>query len=70
FHQVFGTSPYAYYQVARLQEAKRLLAQWSVSEVGHQLGFTNLGHFAQLFKRQYGLTPKRYQAVQDRAGAE
>ncbi|GAB3789918.1 hypothetical protein GCM10028818_59240 [Spirosoma horti] len=63
FHQVFGTSPYAYYQVARLQEAKRLLAQWSVSEVGHQLGFTNLSHFARLFKRQYGLTPKRYQAI-------
>ncbi|WP_460940203.1 helix-turn-helix transcriptional regulator [Spirosoma humi] len=63
FHQVFGTSPYAYYQVARLQQARRLLSQWSVSEVGHQLGFTNLGHFAQLFKRQYGLTPKRYQAA-------
>ncbi|MBE7174704.1 MAG: helix-turn-helix transcriptional regulator [Williamsia sp.] len=63
FHQVFGSSPYAYYQVARLQQAKRLLAQWSVSEVGHQLGYTNLGHFAQLFKRQYGLTPKRYKAA-------
>jgi AraC-like DNA-binding protein len=62
FRQVFGTSPYAYYQAARLREAQRLLAQWSVAEVGHQLGFTNLGHFAQLFKRQFGLTPKRYQA--------
>lgn len=27
FRQVFGTSPYAYYQAARLREAKRLLAQ-------------------------------------------
>lgn len=63
FYQVFGTSPYAYFQAARLQEARRLLDQWSVSEVGHQLGFTNLGHFAHLFKRQFGLTPKRYQAV-------
>jgi AraC-like DNA-binding protein len=64
FRQVFGSSPYAYYQAARLREAKRLLPQWSVAEVGYQLGFTNLGHFAQLFKRQYGLTPKRYQATQ------
>ncbi|GAB4050679.1 helix-turn-helix transcriptional regulator [Spirosoma litoris] len=63
FYQVFGTSPYAYFQVARLQEARRLLEQWSVSEVGHQLGFTNLGHFAHLFKRQFGLTPKHYQAA-------
>lgn len=63
FYQVFGNSPYAYFQAARLQEARRLLDQWSVSEVGHQLGFTNLGHFAHLFKRQFGLTPKRYQAA-------
>lgn len=66
FRQVFGTSPYAYYQAARLREAQRLLAEWSVAEVGHQLGFTNLGHFAQLFKRQFGLTPKRYQATHRR----
>jgi AraC-like DNA-binding protein len=63
FRQVFGTSPYAYYQAARLREARHRLAHWSVAEVGHQLGFTNMGHFAHLFKRTYGLTPKRYQAT-------
>ncbi|RZK61789.1 MAG: AraC family transcriptional regulator, partial [Hymenobacter sp.] len=63
FRQVFGTSPYDYYQRARLEEAKRLLQHHSVSEVGYRLGFTNLSHFARLFEKQHGLTPKKYQAT-------
>ncbi len=63
FRQVFGTSPYDYYQRVRLEEAKRLLQHLSVSEVGYQLGFTNLSHFARLFEKQHGLTPKKYQVA-------
>jgi AraC-like DNA-binding protein len=63
FQQVFGTSLYQYFQAARLEEAKRLLQHYSVSEVGYQLGFTNLSHFARLFKKHYGLTPKKYQTT-------
>lgn len=66
FRQVFGTSPYNYFQLARLEEAKRLLAQLSVSEVGYRLGFTNLSHFARLFEKHHGLTPKKYQASRRR----
>ena len=62
FRQVFGTSPFEYYQQARLAEARQQLAHASVAEVGYQLGFTNLSHFARLFRRYYGLTPKKYQA--------
>ena len=63
FRQVFGTSPYQYYQRARLEEAARQLASQSVSEVGYGLGFTNLSHFARLFAQQHGLPPKKYQAA-------
>ena len=63
FRQVFGTSPYDYFQVARLEEARRRLQYLSVSEVGYQLGFTNLSHFARLFEKHHGLTPKKYQAT-------
>ncbi|MGI4863512.1 MAG: helix-turn-helix transcriptional regulator [Janthinobacterium lividum] len=63
FRQIFGTSPYDYYQRARLEEAKRLLRSQTVSEVGYQLGFTNLSHFARLFEKHHGLTPKKYQAT-------
>lgn len=63
FRQVFGTSPFQYYQQARLEEAARQLASRSVSEVGYGLGFTNLSHFARLFEQQHGLPPKKYQAA-------
>ena len=58
FRQVFGTSPYQYYQQARLEEAARQLPSRSVSEVGYGLGFTNLSHFARLFEQQHGLPPQ------------
>jgi len=64
FRQVFGASLYSYFQAARMQEARRQLAHRSVSEVGYQLGFTNLSHFARLFEKHHGLTPKKYQATQ------
>lgn len=63
FRHIFGSSLYDYYQAARMAEARHLLEQVSVSEAGHQLGFTNLSHFARLFAQHHGLTPKKYQAT-------
>lgn len=62
FKQTFGETIYNYYQQARMKEASFLLkqAKLSVSDVGYELGFSNLSHFSRLFKRQYGITPKRY----------
>lgn len=69
FRQVFGASILQYYQTARMAEAKRRLAQFSVSEVGHQLGFTNLSHFTRLFAKHCGLNPKQYQTQLARRAA-
>lgn len=62
FQQIFGASIFQYYQAARMAEAKRSLTHLSVSEVGYQLGFTNLSHFTRLFAKHHGLNPKAYQA--------
>lgn len=62
FRQVFGASIYQYYQAARMEAAKQRLAHHSVSEVGHQLGFSNLSHFTRLFAKHHGRNPKQYQA--------
>lgn len=66
FRQVFGDSIYDYYQKARMAEAGRLLRQagYSVSETGHQLGFSNLSHFGRLFEKHYGIKPKRFATAQ------
>ncbi|MCC8095046.1 MAG: AraC family transcriptional regulator [Tannerellaceae bacterium] len=62
FKQVFGNSIFSYYQEFRMQEAARLLKeeQLSVSDVGYQLGFTNLSHFSRVFKEHIGMKPKQY----------
>jgi len=60
FRQIFGDSIYNYYQKARMNEAARLLAHFSVSETGYKIGFTNLSHFTRLFERHYQMKPKRY----------
>jgi AraC-like DNA-binding protein len=62
FKQTFGDTIYNYYQKARMEEAAFLLkqARHSVSEVGYELGFSNLSHFSRLFQKQYGITPKKY----------
>lgn len=62
YKQVFGGSIYEYFQKARMNEAGHLLKQggYSVSETGHRLGFSNLSHFSRLFKKHYGITPKRF----------
>ena len=62
FKQIFGDSIFSYYQSFRMQEAARLLKEgkMSVSEVGYQLGFSNLSHFSRVFEQHIGLKPKKY----------
>jgi AraC-like DNA-binding protein len=62
FRQIFGNSIFSYYQEFRMKEATRLLKEekLSVSDVGYQLGFTNLSHFSRVFKEHIGMKPKQY----------
>jgi AraC-like DNA-binding protein len=65
FKQSFGKGVFEYYQSMRIQEAARLLKdkRLTVSEVGYQLGFTNLSHFARVFEQHMGMKPKKYSAM-------
>lgn len=62
FKQIFGDSIYNYYQKIRMQQAVILLQEekLSVTDVGYQLGFSNLSHFTRLFEKHIGMKPKRY----------
>lgn len=62
FRQTFGKGVFEYYQSARMQEAARLLKEkrLSVSDVGYQLGFTNLSHFSRVFEQYIGMKPKKF----------
>jgi AraC-like DNA-binding protein len=63
FREVFGVSVYQYFQTARMERARELLAEngRTVKEVGYELGFTNIGHFSRLFERAFHVKPKRFQ---------
>lgn len=64
FKQIFGNSIFNYYQSFRMKEAARLLKenQLTVSEVGYQLGFSNLSHFGKIFEEHIGMKPKKWQS--------
>jgi AraC-like DNA-binding protein len=65
FKQTFGKSVFEYYQGSRMQKAAQLLREkrLTVSEVGYQLGFTNLSHFSRVFEEHIGVKPKKYSAL-------
>ncbi len=62
FKQVFGKSVYQYSLTLRMQEAKRLLdtLKYSVSEVGYKIGYSNLSHFTEVFRKEFEVNPKTY----------
>ena len=62
FKQVYGTTPYAFLQDLRLNRALQLLhnPDYSIVEIAARVGYRHAGHFAGLFKRSYGLSPREY----------
>ena len=59
FRKVFGTTVFRYLTDKRMEQAEQLLRQGNITiaEVGNQVGYANLGHFAIGFKRRFGITP-------------
>jgi AraC-like DNA-binding protein len=62
FKQVFGNTIYQLYQGVRMEKAKKLLStrEYKVSQVGYELGYSNLSHFSEAFKKQFGILPTQY----------
>jgi len=50
---------YEYYNRHRLEKARGLLqsGEYSVKEVGLDIGFSNLSNFAKAFKKEFGILP-------------
>jgi AraC-like DNA-binding protein len=62
FKTQFGISPLEYVLRERIQQAKRIMADatLSITEVCYHSGFNNLNYFIKLFKRLEGITPGEY----------
>jgi AraC family transcriptional regulator len=62
FKQSFGVPPHRYHSNRRVERAKLLLADpdFSVTEIGLDLGFSETSSFTTAFRRATGMTPTAY----------
>ncbi len=62
FQQVFGKSISQYALSEKMQVAKQMLdtKKYTVSEVGYDLGYSNLSHFSKAFYKEFCINPKSY----------
>lgn len=62
FKELFGTTVFAFWNNAKMEQAKQLLTEqnMTVSEVSRQIGYKNPRHFSAAFKRQFGILPSQF----------
>lgn len=61
FRAVFGTSPYRYLTLRRLDQARRMIRDGgAIAAIAYDCGFSDQSHFGRVFKQTYGLTPKAW----------
>ena len=60
FKTLFDCSLYQFYTHAKMDEAYRMLksGEYTVMDVGYELGYQNLSKFSSMFKKVKGLSPK------------
>ena len=64
FKALYGLPIYEYYQKNRMLKAKSLLvlSKYTIKEVGIMVGYSNLSHFANTFKKEFGFLPSEISA--------
>lgn len=69
FQRLQGASIGEYQRALRIERARQALAdpQWSIAEVAASAGFSDQSHFARVFKRLTGETPRDYRHKAQRA---
>ncbi|BCN30309.1 AraC family transcriptional regulator [Anaeromicropila herbilytica] len=60
FKRAIGINPNQYFTNLKLVKAQELLKYQTVTEVSYKLGYENISHFINLFRKKYGVTPKQY----------
>lgn len=65
FQKRYGVGVIAYRNQRRMQMAKELLQQHSVSAVAEALGFSSIYVFSRAFKKSFGVSPSTYKNTLD-----
>ncbi|MBW4787103.1 AraC family transcriptional regulator [Alcaligenes faecalis subsp. faecalis] len=68
FRALFGTSPYRYLSLRRLEKAKQMIITGNaLADVAAACGFTDQSHMTHHFSKVYGLPPGRWSKLMLRA---
>lgn len=67
FRGVYGQNVSAWLREVRMNEAARLLADTRspIAEISEQVGYSNQGKFAAVFKKQFGASPLEYRRAKN-----
>lgn len=70
FRQATGTTPHEFVVDLRLQRSRELLArtELAVVDIATAVGFRSASHFANTFKRRFGVTPRQFRRQQRKHG--
>lgn len=65
FRRNFGTSPYNYLVMRRLDRARTLLrGEGALADIAFACGFADQSHLTRQFRKAFGVTPGRWRALQ------
>ena len=66
FRGVYGQNISTYLREVRMKAAAEFLANTSrpIAEIAEQVGYSNQGKFAAVFKKQFGMSPLEYRRAQ------
>jgi len=64
FHELYGQSCKEYIEFIRLSKVENLLlfTDYDLNYISSETGFSDCSHLIRVFKRRYGVTPKKYRA--------
>lgn len=65
FKKITGQNPKAFLTELRMEKARVLVGQTSVTDAAMELGYDNISHFIALFKARFGVTPGQYKKRPD-----
>lgn len=69
FRVAYGTSPYRYGLLRRLEDARRLLRSGEpLAQVALEAGFADQAHFTRMFRANFGMPPGRYASLHTGGG--
>lgn len=62
FYLLYGVSVFKYFQQYRMWEANRLFREtdMNVSQAAVAVGYSNISHFSNAYKKQFGILPKKH----------